>query len=200
MRDSSSLLPRPLVAGLVTAAMLSAGAAVAAGAGTSERPVARAAQSASTVTADCQAPASARPGGPPAAFLAVEGIEGDSNDARRPRAIEVDGLRLGGSRVPAGRPRPRVLVISKSLDVASPRLLQALNDGRRFAAATVELAGGPRQTYTFSDLEVVDVEHEATRGRSTERVCLSFRRVESSFRPLNPDGSLGGEIVGALGV
>jgi len=46
---------------------------------------------------------------------------------------------------------------------------------------------------------VVDYEHEATRGRNDERVCLSFRRVESSLRPRNPDGSFGGEIVGSLG-
>jgi type VI secretion system secreted protein Hcp len=200
MRDSTTLLRRPLVAGLITAAVLSGGAAVATGAGTSDRPNARAAQGAPTTTAECQAPASARPGGPAAAFLALDGIDGDSTDARHRGAIEVHGLRLGGERPSiAARPRPRLLVISKSLDSASPRLLQALNDGRHIANATVELAAGPQQTYTFADLAVVDYEHQATRGRNDERVCLSFRRVESSFRPRNPDGSLGGAIAGGLG-
>jgi hypothetical protein len=46
---------------------------------------------------------------------------------------------------------------------------------------------------------VVDYEHEVTRGRNDERVCLSFRRVDSSLRPLNADGSLGRGIVGRLG-
>jgi type VI protein secretion system component Hcp len=186
----STPLRRPLTAGLITAAVLSAGTAVAAGAGTSDPPRARAAQGTTSATAACQAPALARVGRGPAGALALNGIDG---------SIEIQGLRLGGERVVGGKARPRVLVVSKSLDVASPRLLQALNDGRHFATGTVELAGGPRQVYTFADLEVVDYEHEATRGRNDERVCLAFRRVESSFRPRNPDGSLGGEVVGALG-
>jgi type VI protein secretion system component Hcp len=186
----SSLLRRPLTAGLITAAVLSSGAAVATGAGTSD-PRARAAQGTSSANPACQAPAAARAGGRPAGVLALDGIDGG--------AIEIHGLRLGGERPIGGKAQPRVLVVSKALDAASPRLLQALNDGRRFGTATVELAGGPGQTYRFADLEVVDYEHEATRGRNDERVCLSFRRVESSFRPRNPDGSFGGEIAGALG-
>jgi type VI protein secretion system component Hcp len=186
----SSLLRRPLIAGLITAAALFGGAAVATGAGTSDGPRARAAQGTSSATASCQSPAAARSGGRSAGSLALDGIDG---------AIEVHALRLGGERPIGGKARPRVLVVFKSLDAASPRLLQALNDGRRFASGIVELAGGPRQVYTFADLEVVDYEHEATRGRNDERVCLSFKRVESSFRPRNPDGSFGGEIVGALG-
>ena len=55
--NDSSLLRRPHVAGLVAAATLSAGAAAAMGAGTSDRPTARAAQASTSPTAACQAPA-----------------------------------------------------------------------------------------------------------------------------------------------
>ena len=92
MRDSTTLLRRPLIAGLITAAVLSGGAAVATGADPSDRPNARAAQ----------------PTTPPK----LEGIDGDSTDARHRGAIEVHGLRLGGERPSiAARPRPRLLVI-----------------------------------------------------------------------------------------
>jgi len=92
------------------------------------------------------------------------------------------GATPGGSR--ASRPEFSEITFMKTMDSASPVLLQALTTGRIFAKATVTLlisAGDSQQAYSTIVLRDVVVTSQQLSGSSenpTESVSLKFGAVE----------------------
>ena len=121
-----------------------------------------------------------------AVFLKLDGIEGESTDARHAKEIDVAAWSLGvtnsgsthsGGGGGAGRATFTDLAVTKLLDKASPALMLAVATGRhlRSGRLTVTSGAGPRTLeYLVVDLEDVlpqpghaqiDVELEQLDGR-----------------------------------
>jgi len=147
-------------------------------------------------------------------FLRIDGIQGESTDARHAGEIDVHSFRLGidngttqagggtgiGAGSAAGRARFSTVQVGKFYDSASPALLQAAADGRRFPSAVVTFRReGPDQpdvlTYRFTDV-VVDEYVQGGREEPPllERVALDYAGVQVTYQRQEPDGSLGDSI------
>ena len=134
--------------------------------------------------------------GQPAAFLKLQGITGESRNARHTGESEIDNFAFGATGGSASRPAPRAFVISKSYDKASPLLLQRLANGQHIASVVVtqDKPAGTFMRYTLTDVQVVDYEHTGRAAKNAERVCLTFNRAEVEYLPQQADGSLGSPV------
>jgi type VI secretion system secreted protein Hcp len=153
------------------------------------------------VPAECATPLPNPADSQPAAFLKVQGVTGESRNARDAGESEVDSFRFGASKPgDAGQAVPRTFVIGKTFDKASPQLLTRLANGRHMASVvlTQDKPAGTFLRYTLSDVQVVDYEHTGRVARNAERICLRFARAEVEYLPQQPDGSLGTAVRGAI--
>ena len=103
------------------------------------------------------------------AFLKLDGIDGESQDANYPGSLEIDSSRLGSlpesaERVSAtgagaGRVTFNPFSITRKVDKASPALFQACSKGKHFPTATITMrkAGGTQQEYLVVTLHDVSL-------------------------------------------
>jgi type VI secretion system secreted protein Hcp len=139
-------------------------------------------------------------------FLVIEGIEGESTDARYPKAIEVESFSMGvhqtlgttaGGGTTTGKATFSDLAVTKNLDKSSPILYLNCAQGKHIPKATlyVRKAGEkPLEYYvvTMSDVIITSVQTSGGRGSTpTESLSLNFSKIEYSYKAQNPDGSLG---------
>jgi type VI secretion system secreted protein Hcp len=144
-------------------------------------------------------------------FLRIDGVEGGSLDKAHKNEIEVLdwnwGMRMpeaaGGGRGAgtAGRVDIDGIQVTKTVDVASPRLVQACCMGRHFSEASLVVEANGEKARPIVTLRVIDVVvasvalEGASAGRHPiERVTLRFGAFELDFTPRNPDGSTGGAV------
>jgi len=143
-----------------------------------------------------------------AIFIKMDGIKGESRDAKHEGEIEVLSWswgvtnlsseiagKVGGA---AGKASSSDLVFSHCIDLASPSLIKACASGRHLKEAVVtaqKTGSGPRPFLVIKlyDLIVKSVETgvDTLENSTTENVALSFSRMEIVYNEQNLDGTLG---------
>jgi type VI protein secretion system component Hcp len=135
-------------------------------------------------------------------FLELDGIKGESRDAKHKDKIDVltwgwglsnTGTFHNGSGGGAGRANFKAFTVQKFIDTASCVLMYHAACGKRIAQGTfsVRKAGGSPLDYLifkFADLTVTHVYPELSGERGTEIIALNFRKVETEYKTQDAKG------------
>lgn len=138
-------------------------------------------------------------------FLDIEGIEGESRDRGHEGEIDIvafswgvsnSGSAASGTGARTGKATFEDFQFTLPVSIASPELFIATATGRHIpqAVLTVRRSGAEQQEYmkvTLTDVVITSYSSAAEGGDPTEKVSLSFGKVEFEYRPQNSDGSLG---------
>jgi type VI secretion system secreted protein Hcp len=148
------------------------------------------------------------------AFLKIDGIEGESQDGKHSKEIEIVSYSFGANQPASssvgggsgiGKVNMHDLTVVKHLDKSSPRLLVACCTGQHIKSAvlTARKAGGDQQDYmvvTLSDLIVSSVHNggnpKGDDGLPTEEIKLNFSKINFEYKEQGADGSLKGTVAG----
>jgi type VI secretion system secreted protein Hcp len=145
-------------------------------------------------------------------FLKIDGIPGESTDAKHKNEIEVQNFVWGeqntsspgsGGGGGAGKVVPSDFQYSSLLTAASPKLMLACATGEHIkkAVLTGRKAGKEQFEFlsiTFSDVLVSSYQTAATAEDAagpSEQVSLSFATLRLALKTQKPDGTLGQTIV-----
>jgi type VI secretion system secreted protein Hcp len=142
----------------------------------------------------------------PDLFLKIEGIEGESNDAKHKGAIELEswswgatqhGTHANGSGGGGGKVAMQDFHAVMKVNKASPRLMLACATGDHIKKATLicRKAGKEQQEYlklTLTDVLVSSFQSGHNTGGlvPTEQFSLNFARIEYEYKEQKSDGSL----------
>ena len=142
-------------------------------------------------------------------FLKIEGIEGESQDAKHKGEIDLlswswgeqqAGTHAAGGGGGAGKVQMQDFHFVMTGNKASPKLMLACADGEHIKKATLTCrkAGKDQQEYlkvTLSDLLVSSYQTGGTQSADvlpTDQVSLNFSKIEYEYKEQKPDGTLGG--------
>ena len=149
-------------------------------------------------------------------FLKIDGIEGESTDAKHKNEIEVESFSWGeqnnidtgggGGGGGAGKVVPRDFQYTSRLSKASPRLLVACATGEHFKKAVLTGRRADKAQFEFLSITFADVlvssydtsanaQDEVVSG---EHVSLNFASLRMSYKTQKADGSVGQTIVGGF--
>jgi type VI secretion system secreted protein Hcp len=139
-------------------------------------------------------------------FLKIDGIQGESKDAKHANEIDVDAFSWGETNVVshaggggggAGKVAMQDFHFTKRLDKASPVLFLACASGKHFPKAVLSArkAGQGQQDYLVITLSDVVVSGYQVGGAESgeagvDQTSLAFSRIVFEYRPQKPDGSL----------
>jgi type VI secretion system secreted protein Hcp len=136
-----------------------------------------------------------------AAFLRLDGLPGLSTDKTHSGWIQVSSFQWGvcrstaaASGAGAGKAAISEIVVTKTQDSASPKLMQACANGSHFKPVTLDLARPDKQAYYLITLTDVVISGYATSSggdRPTESFTLNFSKVEVKYTPQLADGTRG---------
>lgn len=144
-------------------------------------------------------------------FLKLDGVPGESQDRIHKGEMEVVSFSqetrqaattMAGAGPGHSAQRANIgnLVVTRRLDIASPKLFVACCAGTHFRQAVLSgrRAGkdpgkGPRDflTITLSDVTVSSYRIASGGDVPTEEISLSFGRIDYEYRAQNPDGTPG---------
>jgi type VI secretion system secreted protein Hcp len=144
-------------------------------------------------------------------FLKIDGIEGESKDAKHSGEIQLDSWSFGehntgsfayGGGGGAGKVQMEDFNFNMTVNKASPKLFLACATGQHIPKATLTCrkAGGDQQDFykiTFSDLLVSKFETSGSaneEGLPTEAISMNFAKIEYEYKEQKEDGSLGGPV------
>ncbi len=152
------------------------------------------------------------------AFLQIDGIPGESTDGQHQDWIEILSFNWGinqtanspnaaasSTGASAGRANFREFTITKTVDKASPNLMQACSTGQHIKTAVLSVRGtGTNQDYLKVSLTSVLVSsfvqgghaQNATEPTPSEQVRFDFTKVELSFTGQNADGTIETPVIG----
>jgi type VI secretion system secreted protein Hcp len=141
-------------------------------------------------------------------FLKIDGIPGESKDAKHSNEIDVDSWSWGetntgdaGSRggLGAGKVQMQDFNFTMKVNKASPKLFEACATGSHIKSAilTCRKAGGDQQEYmkyTFTTLLVSSYMTGGSDGGviPMDQISLNFAKVEVEYKEQKADGTLGG--------
>lgn len=141
-------------------------------------------------------------------FLKLEGLDGESRDAKHAGEIDILSWSWGlsnsgsahvGGGAGAGKVNVQDISITKWIDKATPDLMSACCDGRHFTKAilTVRKAGEKPLEYLIITMEEVLITSISTGGsggedRLTENVSLNFAKVGTNYQEQDPKGAAKG--------
>jgi len=145
------------------------------------------------------------------AFLKLDGIEGESPDAKHGKEIQLLSFSFGaaqpataavGGGMGAGKVQFQDLHCTHHVDKASPKLLLACATGQHIpkGVMVVRKAGGEQLEYitvTMTDVMVSSVSAGGTASGSevpNEQFSLNFSKIQFDYKEQKPDGSLGGTV------
>jgi len=144
------------------------------------------------------------------AFLKLEGIEGEAQDGKHPKEIDVLawswGMSQSGSAhvlggAGSGKVNVQDLSITKYVDNSSPTLIKFCCNGKHIPTGllTLRKAGEKPLEYLKISMKDILVSAVSTGGsggedRVTENLTLNFGRYELIYTGQKPDGSGGAEI------
>lgn len=143
--------------------------------------------------------------------LKLGDINGESTSAQHAGEISVESWAWGvanadpapgGGGVGVGKARFTDISFTHRVDRASPSLWKACANGERIREAVLSVArpGVSAQDYVTLKLREVSVTSVAMTDASAdtqiplESVSLAFQKVEYSYKPQNPNGSLGASV------
>jgi type VI secretion system secreted protein Hcp len=143
-------------------------------------------------------------------FLKIDGIPGESQDAKHKDEIDVLSWSWGMSTAPtAGLPTGQVpgrvsvkdMSITKRIDVATPRLMLSCASGQhlRSAALTVRKAGAKQPEFLnikMNEVLVTSVTaaESSAEDRGTELLTLAFSKVGLDYVQQKADGTAAGTV------
>ena len=139
-------------------------------------------------------------------FLKIDGIQGESTDAKHKGEIELQsfswgavqsaGAGAGGRGSRAGKVSMQDLHFVTRVSKASPKLMLACATGKHIKLATLvaRKAGKDQQeflVYKFTDVLVSSYQTGGTEGDvPTDQISFNFARLDVEYRAQKPDGSL----------
>jgi type VI secretion system secreted protein Hcp len=138
-------------------------------------------------------------------FAKIEGIKGESLDAKHKDEIEVlsfswgvtnTGATAASGGAGAGKATFQDLSIVHKIDKASPLLMRACATGTHLKEATITYrkAGKDQQDYLIvklNDIIITGVLDGAASGQAgSETVSLAFAKIDLEYKPQKADGSL----------
>ena len=146
-------------------------------------------------------------------FLKLDGISGESADAKHKGEIEVLSFSFGetlagpgghpGGGVGAGKVEMTDFAFTAGTSKASPVLFQHCASGRHIKQAllTLRKAGKGQLEYLKIKLEDVLVSSYSLSGQESEgnphdAFSLNFQKISVDYRPQKPDGSLAAAVHG----
>ena len=150
-------------------------------------------------------------------FLKIEGIAGESTDAKHKGEIEVESFSFGGAQSDpshgggggAGKPSFEDLRVVTGFSRASPRLLEACATGEHIKSAvlTGQRAGGKAQfefmTLTLSDVLVSAYSSGAASAGAaipSDEFSLAYSKLQIEHKAISPTGAGGGSTVAGFDV
>ncbi len=124
--------------------------------------------------------------------LRLNGIQGDSITKLHPNEIDATGFCFSGG----GTGKFGSFTVQKLYDKSSGPLMKAMSDGTSISDGTVSFtsAGQIAQDYLKFDFKGLQVDGYRQGGHGSplqEDVSLHWDSVTVSYKPQNPDGSLG---------
>jgi type VI secretion system secreted protein Hcp len=151
-----------------------------------------------------------QPGGPSAdIFLSIDGIAGDSTDARHKNQIAIESFAFLAKRPTTSSARGATAVrfsglrLDKVYDVSSPKLFAAATSGRHLKSATVTFstssdpAGTDVVAYKLSDVTLTSYAQgganpdEKALGSLEEEIGLTAARISVTEKTFNANGNPG---------
>jgi type VI secretion system secreted protein Hcp len=138
-------------------------------------------------------------------FLKIDGIQGESTDAKHKNEIELESFSWGATNAPAhggagklaGRVAMQDFHFTMLINKASPKLFLACASGEHIKHATLvaRRAGKHQQeylVYKFTDVLVSSYQTGASGDfLPTDQISLNFGRIEFEYRPQQAGGGLG---------
>jgi type VI secretion system secreted protein Hcp len=137
-------------------------------------------------------------------FLKIDGIDGESSDAKHKGEIEIESFSWGASSpttaVPGGGAAGRVTMEDFSFTTpvtrASPMLFQACVERRRIKTAllTLRRAGGQQHDFykvTMSDVQISRWKQDSSDDLTRDHVSMNFGKVQIAYTGQRPDGTPG---------
>jgi len=144
-------------------------------------------------------------------FLKIDGIPGESTDAKHKDEIDLVGWSWGeansgkhdsGGGGGAGKVQMQDFTFSMRINKASPKLFLACASGLHIKEAllTCRKAGKDQQEYLkikFSDLLISTYQTGGSTGQEVpvEQISFNFSKIEQSYAPQNEKGGLGSPVV-----
>jgi type VI secretion system secreted protein Hcp len=142
-------------------------------------------------------------------FLKVDGIEGESEDSKHGKEIEVlswtwsesqQGSMGHGTGGGAGKVAMADFQFTMKVCKASPKLMLACANGEHIKSATLTCrkAGKEQQEFlkfTFSDILVSSYHIGGNAGDiiPSDSISFNFTKIETAYKVQNADGTLGAE-------
>ena len=143
-------------------------------------------------------------------FLKIEGIEGESEDAKHKAEIDLEswswgetnsGSSAAGGGGGAGKVSMQDFNFVMRVNKASPKLLLSCANGSHIKSAllTCRKAGKDQQEYLkikFSDLLISSFQTGGSTGDviPMDQISFNFSKIEYEYAPQKPDGTLGTKI------
>lgn len=144
-------------------------------------------------------------------FLKLDGIEGESTDAKHKNEIEVESWSWGetqegasaysGRGSGAGKVSMQDFHFVMKANKASPKLFLACATGQHIKKGilTVRKAGGDQQDYyvvTMTDLLCSGFQTGGSRGDviPTDQIALNFSKIEFEYKPQDATGKVGSPV------
>ena len=146
-------------------------------------------------------------------LLKIEGIKGESTDAKHKDEIEIESFSWGctnpgsfssASGGGSGKVSFQDLHLTSRVNVASPNLMIACATGQHIKSAilTVRKAGKEQQEYytvKLSDMLVSSYQSGGAEGSNAlpvDQFSINFAKIEFEYKSQKPDGSLGAPVKG----
>ena len=144
-------------------------------------------------------------------FLKIDGIDGESNDAKHKGEIDLESWSWGESQSGthsgqggggAGKVSMQDFHFVMKVNKSSPKVMLACASGQHIpkAVLTCRKAGTDQQEFlkiTMSDLLVSSYQTGGS-GHSdivpTDQVSLNYSKIEFEYKEQKPDGTLGGSV------
>ena len=139
-------------------------------------------------------------------YMKIDSIPGESQSSKHKDEIEVSSFQWGLSRPvdlttgqTTGKVKFNEFTIKKTIDKASPLFFQAAAEGTHIKTVIVYLnRGGAQQqdymTITLSDVLVSGYSLSSGGDNPTESISFNYTKIEMSYSPAKPDGTLGAPI------
>jgi type VI secretion system secreted protein Hcp len=140
-------------------------------------------------------------------FLKIDGIDGESEDAKHKNEIQIESYSIGasnsgssvlGSGSGTGKVQFSDFTFQKVADKSSPSLAKYCANGKHIPTIvlTVRKAGENPQEYyivTMTESLVSSWQHSGHNGAGLpmESVSLNFSKIKMDYKPQQKDGTLG---------
>jgi type VI secretion system secreted protein Hcp len=144
-------------------------------------------------------------------FLKIEGIEGEATDAKHANEIDLMSWSWGesnsgshgtGGGGGAGKVAMSDFSFTMRVNKASPKLFLQCATGNHIKSAllTCRKAGKDQQEYlkiSFTDLLISSYQTGGSHGDvvPVDQIAFNFAKIELTYAPQKPDGSLGSPVI-----